>query len=73
MRKDFKYPYRVISRKEEIQSRYDGGFILGTIIGFPIMIINNILRLFMPSNLIKFFITGLIGGFLIMYLIIKYF
>ena len=72
MRKDFKYPYRVVTRKEEIESIYGGGLILGTIIGFPIMIINKILRLFMPSHLIKFFIIGLIGGFMGMYLMLKY-
>ena len=71
MRKDFKYPYRVVTRKEESESRYDGGFILGTIIGFPIMVFNNILLLFMPPELIPYFWYGGVGGFLITYLIMK--
>ena len=71
MRKDFKYPYRVVTRKEEIESRYEGGFIIGTIIGFPIMLINTILIFFMPPKLVPYFWIGFIGGFLITYLILK--
>lgn len=49
MREDFKYPYRVISRKEEKEFveglNYGLGFIVGLILFFPIVFILNILSM----------------------------
>ncbi len=38
MRKDFKYPYRVVTRKEEIEARSAFGFLLTFVICLPFLI-----------------------------------
>ncbi len=40
MTEDFKYPYRVITRKEEIEGSQAIGFIVGLILFTPIMLVH---------------------------------
>lgn len=42
-REDFKYPYRVITRQEEIESGEALGSLIGMILSVPIVIIDTIL------------------------------
>jgi uncharacterized membrane protein len=46
MREDFKYPYRVITQKEEIEGNKALGFLLGATILLPFILINIILGIF---------------------------
>jgi hypothetical protein len=39
MREDFKYPYRIITRKEEIEGNEALGFLFGIVIFLPFMLI----------------------------------
>jgi len=43
MREDFKYPYRVITRAEEIEGNKALGFIIGLILFTPIVLFHKIL------------------------------
>ena len=72
MRKDFIYPYRTFSRKEEVEANRAVGFVLGFLLMLPFTVVNRILGFFMPSNLFKYFYLGSIGGFLIMYYIMNF-
>jgi hypothetical protein len=45
MREDFKYPYRVITRQEEIEGNKAIGFIIGIILFTPIVLVHKILSL----------------------------
>ena len=54
MREDFKYPYRVITRQEEIEGSQAVGFIVGLILFTPIMFFHKILSLIFPPILLVF-------------------
>jgi hypothetical protein len=61
MREDFKYPYRVITRQEEIEGSQALGFIIGLILFTPIMLVHKILSLIFPSALLVFVYIFLIS------------
>lgn len=69
MRKDFKYPYRIITRKEEIEANEAFGSLLFLALFTPYSIITDILSLFLPKILINilWIIAGVyfIGGWLL--------
>ena len=54
MREDFKYPYRVITRQEEIEGSQAIGFIVGLILFTPIALFHKILSFIFPSTLLVF-------------------
>jgi hypothetical protein len=61
MREDFRYPYRVITRQEEIEGSQAVGFIVGLILFTPIMLVHKILSLIFPSALLVFVYIFLIS------------
>ena len=61
MREDFKYPYRVITRAEEIEGSQAVGFIVGLILFTPIMLVHKILSFIFPSVLLVFVYIFLIS------------
>ena len=61
MREDFKYPYRVITRQEEIEGSQALGFIIGLILFTPIMLVHKILSLIFPPVLLVFVYIFLIS------------
>jgi hypothetical protein len=70
MREDFKYPYRIITRKEEIESNEALGSLFGTMfILIPYSLMTNILSLFLPKIVINILWTifgvYFIGGWLL--------
>jgi hypothetical protein len=69
MREDFKYPYRIITRKEEIESNEAFGSLLTMFILIPYSLITNILSLFLPKIVINILWTifgvYFIGGWLL--------
>ena len=54
MREDFKFPYRVITRQEEIEGSQALGFIVGLILFTPIVLVHKILSAMLPSTLLVF-------------------
>jgi hypothetical protein len=62
MREDFKYPYRVITRKEEIEGSQAIGFIIGLILFTPIMLVHKILSAVIPGTLLVFVYLFLISA-----------
>lgn len=61
MREDFKYPYRVITRAEEIEGSQAIGFIVGLILFTPIMLVHKILSFIFPPTLLVFIYLLLIS------------
>jgi hypothetical protein len=61
MREDFKFPYRVITRKEEIEGSQAIGFIVGLILFTPIVLVHKILSAILPPTLLVFVYFFLIG------------
>ena len=61
MREDFRYPYRVITRQEEIEGSQAVGFIVGLILFIPIMLIHKVLSLIFPPILLIFVYIFLIS------------
>ena len=61
MREDFRYPYRVITRAEEIEGSQAVGFIVGLILFTPIMLVHKILSFIFPSVLLVFVYIFLIS------------
>ena len=61
MREDWKYPYRVITRQEEIEGSQALGFIIGLILFTPIMLVHKILSLIFPPVLLVFVYIFLIS------------
>jgi hypothetical protein len=62
MREDFKYPYRVISRKEEIEGNQALGFIIGLILFLPFVLIHKILSFIFPQTVLVFVYIFLISA-----------
>jgi len=54
MREDFKFPYRVITRKEEIEGSQAIGFIVGLILFTPIVLVHKILSALLPDVVLVF-------------------
>jgi hypothetical protein len=54
MREDFKFPYRVITRQEEIEGSQALGFIVGLILFTPIVLVHKILSTILPPTLLVF-------------------
>ena len=54
MREDFKYPYRVITRQEEIEGSQAIGFIVGLILFTPIVLVHKILSAILPDTVLVF-------------------
>jgi hypothetical protein len=54
MREDFKYPYRVITRQEEIEGSQAIGFIVGLILFTPIILVHKILSTILPDAVLVF-------------------
>ena len=54
MREDFKFPYRVITRKEEIEGSQAIGFIIGLILFTPIVLVHKILSALLPDVVLVF-------------------
>jgi hypothetical protein len=73
MRSDFFYPFRVITRAEEVAATGFLGFIIGIIIFFPILlakaIIDFVLSLIVPREYIGYFWIGAIIGAVVYYFI----
>jgi hypothetical protein len=61
MREDFKYPYRVITRQEEIEGNQAVGFIIGLILFTPIVLVHKLLSSIIPSTLLVFVYIFLIS------------
>ena len=70
MREDFKYPYRVISRKEEIEGNQALGFIIGVMLFLPFFLINFILSFIFPQKILDIIYVFLVCAF-IAYLIFQ--
>lgn len=62
MREDFKYPYRVITRKEEIEGSQAIGFIVGLILFTPIVLVHKILSAVLPGTALVFVYLFLISA-----------
>jgi hypothetical protein len=62
MREDFKFPYRVITRKEEIEGSQAIGFIVGLILFTPIVLVHKILSAIFPETLLVFVYLFLISA-----------
>jgi len=76
MREDFRYPYRVISHKEEVEGNKAVGFFIGSILGLPIWLLVEILYrstqlLAYISKKIGVQLTVFIIGFIVFYYIFK--
>jgi hypothetical protein len=73
MREDFKYPYRIITRKEEIEGNEALGFLFGIVIFLPFMLIAIILKMFQGifSKHILLAVISMIGGFIFTYSILS--
>jgi hypothetical protein len=54
MREDFKFPYRVITRQEEIEGSQAIGFIIGLILFTPIVLVHKILSALLPDVVLVF-------------------
>jgi hypothetical protein len=54
MREDFKFPYRVITRQEEIEGNKALGFIIGLILFAPIVLVHKILSAIIPGTVLVF-------------------
>jgi hypothetical protein len=54
MREDFKFPYRVITRQEEIEGNKAIGFIVGLILFTPIVLVHKILSAVIPGTVLVF-------------------
>jgi hypothetical protein len=65
MREDFKYPYRVISRKEEIEGNQALGFIIGLILFLPFVLIHKILSFIFPQTILVFVYIFLISAIIL--------
>jgi hypothetical protein len=61
MREDFKYPYRVITRQEEIEGNKALGFIIGLILFAPIALLHRLLSFVFPGILLVFVYIFLIS------------
>jgi len=62
MREDFKYPYRVISRKEEIEGNQALGFIIGLLLFLPLVLIHKILSFIFPQTVLVFVYIFLVSA-----------
>jgi hypothetical protein len=62
MREDFKFPYRVITRKEEIEGSQAIGFIVGLILFTPIVLVHKILSAIFPETVLVFVYLFLISA-----------
>jgi len=62
MREDFKYPYRVITRQEEIEGSQAIGFIVGLILFTPIVLVHKILSAVIPGTVLVFVYLFLISA-----------
>lgn len=69
MREDFKYPYRTITRKEEVEGNKALGEFFGSMLILPFLLIELLACYFPFIEKIKFYIYGFIIG-VILYLII---
>ena len=65
MREDFKYPYRVITRQEEIEGNQAIGFIIGLILFTPIALVHKLLSSFIPKTILFALYGGLVGYFIV--------
>jgi hypothetical protein len=62
MREDFKFPYRVITRKEEIEGNQALGFIVGLILFTPIALLHRLLSALLPDVVLVFVYLFLISA-----------
>jgi hypothetical protein len=62
MREDFKFPYRVITRQEEIEGSQAIGFIIGLILFTPIVLFHKILSALLPDVVLVFVYLFLISA-----------
>ena len=62
MREDFKFPYRVITRQEEIEGSQAIGFIVGLILFTPIVLVHKILSAIFPETVLVFVYLFLISA-----------
>ncbi len=70
MREDFKYPYRIITRAEEIEGNQAIGFIVGLILFTPIVLVHKLLSLIFPPILLFFvymFLLGMVIGYFLFF------
>jgi|LauGreDrversion4_2_1035121.scaffolds.fasta_scaffold230631_3 hypothetical protein len=63
-REDFKYPYRVITRQEEIEGGEALGWLLGKIISIPVNIIDFILFRILPEKFVNLAWVVMIASFI---------
>jgi len=64
MREDFKYPYRVITRQEEIEGNKALGTLIGMVLAIPICLVDFILLKILPERYINLAWVVIVLGFI---------